>query len=172
MATEILFEEIQATGQKKTRDFFAVLSCMFLFALITNLFIQKGEVTELTGGLFAGLCIIVLAAIFTSIRMITQFRKDGIYIRYPPFQPRFVYFAWSEIKQIQIRKYNALAEYNGWGIKTGLSGKSYTTGGDTGIQLELNNGTLVLIGTNQPNDVEKVLASRLSNKTHIPTAYR
>jgi hypothetical protein len=159
MAKDILLEETQGAGNKTTRDFFRVTAAMFLFALVANLLIQKGEFTKLTNGLFLGLLLLNLAAIFTSTSMVTQIRKDGIYVRYFPFQPSFVHFPWTEIRQVYIRKYDTLTEYNGWGIKIGASGKAYTAGGDTGIQVELSDGTSVLIRTRQPEKVEQVLAA-------------
>lgn len=161
MKPHILFEEIQAAGNRKIQQFFKVTATIFLLALVVNLFIQRGAPSDYTTLLFAGVLLFALAAIFTSIRMVTQIRQDGIYVRYPPFQPSFVRFGWSDIRHAYIRKYNALPEYNGWGIKRGRSGRSYTAGGNIGLQLELYDGTRILIGTNRPADLEQVLASIL-----------
>ncbi|MGE5519521.1 MAG: hypothetical protein ACM3VS_06280 [Candidatus Dadabacteria bacterium] len=159
MASEILFEEIQGTTNKKYSDFFWVTSGIFLVVLIVNLCLQKGRINNLTFALFTGLVLLIIAAIFCGFRMVTQIRKDGIYVRYPPFQPRRVYFPWSDIRQVYLRKYNALPEYNGWGMKLGVSGRCYTAGGDTGLQLQLNDGTLILIGTKMPEHIQQVLIS-------------
>jgi hypothetical protein len=48
-----------------------------------------------------------------------------------------------------VRKYNAIAEYGGWGWRLGLFGKgtAYNISGNEGLQLEFINGKKLLIGT-------------------------
>ena len=61
-----------------------------------------------------------------------------------------------------IRKYDALTEYGGWGIKGGKfwkkdKGTAVNVSGDIGIQLELKSGKKLLIGTQLKNESEMVL---------------
>ncbi|MFL5741998.1 MAG: DUF6141 family protein [Flavisolibacter sp.] len=159
MQKDILFEETQAVGNKTMRQFFLVTSFLFVLALLVNLVIQKGQISNLTRVLTAGLLFLSLATIVINVRLVTRIRKDGIYVRYQPFQASFIRFGWNEIEGVYIREYNAVLEYNGWGIKTGIAGRSYTAGGNTGLQLELRNGTRVLIGTRQPEKLQQLITS-------------
>lgn len=120
--------------------------------------------TGLTAGLLAGLFIFALAAIFSNTKMVTQVRKDGIYVRFPPFQPSFTRFSWDMIRDIYLRKYNALSEYSGWGIKTGPKGKAYTVSGDAGIQIVLRDNTKILIGTQRPDEIAEILINLKKHK--------
>ncbi len=157
MDTGILFEEVQGSGKKSVRDFFKVTAGLFVIALAFNLFKQKGDINQLTTGLFVGLLICALAAIFTSTKMVTQIRKDGIYVRFPPFQSSFNKYSWDIIQELYLRKYDPVSEYNGWGIKVGPAGKGYVVSGDTGIQLELCDNSKVLVGTQRPEEVADIL---------------
>ncbi|NOR28731.1 MAG: hypothetical protein GQ540_09425, partial [Lutibacter sp.] len=59
-----------------------------------------------------------------------------------------------------IRNYDAIFEYGGWGVKFSFrkkKGKSFTTKGDIGLQLELNSGRKILIGTQQKEELQRVL---------------
>ena len=48
-------------------------------------------------------------------------------------------------------------DYGGWGIKYGLKGLAYNISGNFGIQLELKSGSKILIGTQKPDEVKKLL---------------
>lgn len=153
-----MIEEVQGPVRKSFSDFFRVMAVIFLLAVLFNIIKQGGVLTEVSYGLFAGLLVCALVTVFSSFKLVTQIREDGIYVRYLPFLPSFVRFGWTEIEEVYIREFDPLMEYNGWGIKTGVSGRSYTIGGNTiGIQLVLQNGTRVLIGTQRGEEVAVVL---------------
>jgi hypothetical protein len=156
MEAEVLFEEVQG-GNKKASDFFKVLSAIFSITLLINLVMQKAHINQLTEILFTGLVVSLIVLAFSQLKMVTQIRKDGIYVRFPPFQSSFVKYSWIDIAELYIRKYDPLTEYNGWGMKTGVSGRCFTIKGDTGIQLMLQNGSRVLIGTQKPDEILLVL---------------
>src|SRR4051812_42413190 len=126
MRSAILFEEIQGSGKKQVRDFFRVLVLIFLLSLCLNFYLQKGNITAMTILLFTGFAIAALASIISYTRLITQIRTDGIYVRFPPFQPSFDRCEWKDIQDIYIREYNALVEYGGWGIRYSITmGKGF-----------------------------------------------
>ena len=56
-------------------------------------------------------------------------------------------------------------EYGGWGIRTISLKKNiaYTISGDKGLQIELKDGKKILLGTQNPEEVEKIV----SQITHI-----
>ena len=84
-------------GNKSMRQFFLITSFLFVLALLVNLIIQKGQITNLTRVLTVGLLFLSLATIVTNVRLVTRIKKDGIYVRYQPFQASFVRFGWEEI---------------------------------------------------------------------------
>lgn len=91
----------------------------------------------------------------------TRIQEDGIYIKFFPFHWSYKIYKWSDISKAYVRQYNPLGEYGGWGIRFGFgNGKAYNVSGNTGLQLELHNGKKVLIGTNRPDELEKVLSNK------------
>jgi hypothetical protein len=100
-----------------------------------------------------------LPLLFYSARLITEVRTDGIYIRFFPFHLSFLRFAFDSIKACEARTYSPIGEYGGWGIRYSWNGKAYNVSGNQGVQLELNNGKRILIGTQHPLDFMSALRS-------------
>ena len=50
-------------------------------------------------------------------------------------------------------QYNALLEYGGWGVRVSPLGMAFIAG-NTGVQLVLKDGSKVLIGTNQVEEMK------------------
>ena len=106
--------------------------------------------------------IIVLLVFFLIQRITLKTRIDehGISYQYFPFHWTFKTIKWNEIKLTSIRKYNAISEYGGWGIRVGFltkKGKAFTTCGSIGLQLILKNGKKILIGTHKKEELNKAL---------------
>jgi hypothetical protein len=102
---------------------------------------------------------LLLLLCFFSLRLETKINEQGIEVRFFPFHLSFIKISWKEIASVEVRKYSPIGEYGGWGIKYGFSkaGKAYNVSGNKGIQLVLNDGSRLLIGTNKEEEVAKVL---------------
>ncbi|HKZ65505.1 MAG TPA: hypothetical protein VJ111_04085 [Chitinophagaceae bacterium] len=155
MSTDILFEEIQGTDRKNIRNFFKVTAGIFIIALILNLIIKKGNFSNIATALFVGIIICIIAGIFSDIRLITQIRTDGIYVRFIPFEFSFSVYSWDNIQEIYIRKFDPLT--TGIGIRMTPVGRAYVFSGDTGIQIVCKNGSKLLIGTQCPDEIADIL---------------
>ena len=161
MADITLFEEVQGATHS-TVKFFRITGFLFIAALIFNLIRQHGTITNSTQILVVGAIICVLVMMMGSIKMTTLIKEDGIYVSYKPFQPRFVKFEWTNIQTAYIRTVNPLVEYRGWGIKDGPMGRGYLVVGNVGLQLQLKDGTLILIGTQKPEEMEEAVNRMMS----------
>lgn len=153
----ILFEEVQSRTSRQTISFFRVLLIITSVALILNLVVQKGIATSFTHFLIVLLVILLLLSFILPFRLTTQIRSDGIYVRFPPFQPGFAKFYWNDISEVYIRSYDALAEYYGWGLKISANGTGYIVAGNVGIQIILKTGNKVLVTTQKPGEVNEIL---------------
>jgi hypothetical protein len=102
---------------------------------------------------------VLLTALFFTLRLDTEIKQDGIYVRFFPFHLAFRKYSRDEISKIFLRQYNPIKEYGGWGVRAGLfgKGKALNVSGHMGIQIVLTNGTRLLIGTNKPDEAKKVL---------------
>ncbi len=92
-----------------------------------------------------------------SIRLQTKINEDGIHVRFFPFHLNYKTYKWKEISLVEVIKYNPLAEYGGWGLRYGKSGKAYTISGKFGIKIVFLNHSNLLIGTQKAGEVEKIL---------------
>jgi hypothetical protein len=153
----VLYHETQGSAPKKVIDLLKGLAVVFAVCICINLIKNSGSRDSFSNFLLVAFSITVLGVLFTSYKLVMEIKTDGIYVSFPPFLPRTTFYAWSSIEDVYIRQFDPLREYNGWGIKTGLSGFSFTFSGNTGIQLLLKNGDKVLIGTAKPKAVAEVL---------------
>ncbi|OIQ39433.1 MAG: hypothetical protein BM563_04425 [Bacteroidetes bacterium MedPE-SWsnd-G1] len=68
---------------------------------------------------------------------------------------------WNRIQQCHVTKYNSLIKFGGYGYRRCFWGKNkglaLNVGGKYGIQLVLENGKKILIGTQNENDAKRVL---------------
>lgn len=117
---------------------------------------------------YMGLLIMIpVAALLWFCRLETKIDEQAIYVRFVPFINKWKKFTWNELSEAKTRKYNALVEYGGWGLK-GYSTKNraYNISGNLGLQLTFTNGKKVLIGTNKKAQLDDYLLY-LKNKYHI-----
>ena len=108
---------------------------------------------------FLGAFMILLGAflifLFTTMRLLTTVRRDGLYIRYMPFVNRKIDF--QSIDLCEVRMYHPLKEYGGWGIRGGRSGRAYNVRGNRGVQLRFKNGTKLMIGSQQADELARAI---------------
>lgn len=117
----------------------------------------------------------VLSVIFVATSLIfffklkTRIDEKGLYYQFFPFHFSLKLIPWTEIKSAQIRTYDAITEYGGWGLRSWAlwnrkRGKSITISGNKGIQLILRDGQKLLIGTQKEQEANQVLKTYI-NKT-------
>ncbi len=107
---------------------------------------------------------ILFPIFFYKLKLTTEVRKKGIYIRFFPLQLTFKRIAIEKLKKYEIRTYNPILEYGGWGIRYGRKGKAYNVSGNIGIQLEFKNGKRLLIGSQKPEEFYRGIEMGLKNK--------
>jgi hypothetical protein len=87
----------------------------------------------------------------------TQIKNDGIYVRYYPYKSTYRHYKWEQLSKVYVRKYSALGEYGGWGLKGFGDDKVWNVSGNMGIQLVLKDGKKLLIGTKLPEECKRIL---------------
>ncbi|MEY3646640.1 MAG: hypothetical protein RL127_1348 [Bacteroidota bacterium] len=97
-----------------------------------------------------------LPVLFLQMRLTTRITEAGIYVRFIPFHFKEQFYPWDSIESAQVRTYNALMEYGGWGIKYGFNGqgKVYNVSGKEGLQVVFKSGEKLLIGTQKPEEIQ------------------
>jgi hypothetical protein len=104
---------------------------------------------------------VLLPVFLASMRLVTQVRHDGVYLRFVPFHWRWVKIELERIEAVQARTYNPLLEYGGWGIRYGAHGKAYTISGNQGVELKFSNGRTLLIGSQRAEELASVIQGLL-----------
>ncbi|WP_411895441.1 hypothetical protein [Winogradskyella sp. A2] len=141
-----------------------IVSMLVPLGIITGIYLKNPDTfTSLELLLIIGIIIIASGIIFL-FKLTTRIDEFGIHYKFFPFHVRYKTLAWDQIDKAYVRKYNALTEYGGWGIKGGKlwsksKGTSINVSGDIGIQLELKNGKKILVGTQNENDAKNILAT-------------
>ncbi|HEX6853121.1 MAG TPA: hypothetical protein VF139_17125 [Candidatus Polarisedimenticolaceae bacterium] len=79
--------------------------------------------------------------------------------RFFPFhgKPRIVDLR--DVRAARAVTYRPIRDYGGWGIRIGAKGWAYNVSGDRGVELELRDGTLLLIGSQRPEELAAAIES-------------
>jgi len=92
--------------------------------------------------------------------LVIEVKRDYLFIQFVPFTSRKIRF--DEIKHIEARTYNPILEYGGWGIRWGFGNKrAYNISGNQGVDLTLNNGENVLLGSQNPDELASIVSRRV-----------
>ncbi|MCQ6963084.1 DUF6141 family protein [Methanolobus chelungpuianus] len=95
---------------------------------------------------------ILLPLFMSSLRLVTEVRGDGLYIRFRPFHGSYRKFPFDSILSCKVQTYRPVRDYGGWGIRYGIRGKAYNVSGSKGLMLEFVNGKKLLIGSQQAEE--------------------
>ena len=93
-------------------------------------------------------------------RMVVTVGPDEILIRWIPIWRRRIPI--ESIRSCEARTYRPIREYGGWGIRWGPSGKAYNVSGNEGVQLVLEGGKRVLIGSQRAEELAEAIESARS----------
>lgn len=101
---------------------------------------------------------ILIIVLFLVMNLKTSINEKSIAVQFFPFIRKPKAFFWDDIQKIELKKYQPLVEYGGWGIRGLGDDKAYNIKGNIGLKLFLKNGKKVMIGTQNPKDINKVIA--------------
>lgn len=139
-----------------------IISALVPLLIMLNEYIEDESKVSASDFYFTvGLTSVVSSFIFL-FKLNTRIDEKGIHYQFFPFHLRLKNLPWADIEKAYVRKYDAISEYSGWGLKGGFfwkksKGTAINVSGDIGIQLELINNKKLLIGTNQEEQAKQVL---------------
>lgn len=105
---------------------------------------------------------IMLAVIMLWIylmRLVTEVRDDALTVHFVLLWRRKA-IPYQNIRSVEARTYNAIAEYGGWGIRWGARGWAYNVSGNRGVQLQLDDGKELLIGSERAEELAAAIKRR------------
>ena len=100
-----------------------------------------------------------LALLFYSTKLIIEVRDDALLIRFFPLTHQKIPF--EDIRHCEVRTYNPIREFGGWGIRYGRGGKAYNVSGNRGVQIELPTGKRLLIGSQRPEELARAVEAKM-----------
>ncbi len=160
METPPLFKEVQYFRQIWIWAIVLGIDALLIYGLIQQLIYKQSfgdNPMSDTGLIFTTAFTILMTLFFWVWRLETEIRRDGIYVRFFPIHLNFRYYSWEKIQRCYLRTYNPILEYGGWGLRGFGKNRALNVAGNDGIQLELENGAKLLIGTQQPDEAEVAL---------------
>jgi hypothetical protein len=113
---------------------------------------------------------IVLSAIFIFVlseRLVTEIWSDGIRYKFTPLIRRMRHIPLSDIVTAEVVKYRPIIEFGGWGWrKRFLSRKiAFNVSGRIGVRITLKNGSQILFGTQQQEEMKRAVGKMLIRNT-------
>lgn len=138
------------------------ISVIVPILLIVKEYYKENTTMSINEFVFSILGILVSIGFIFFFKLTTRIDEKGIHYQFFPFHFSLKTILWDEIFSAEVRKYNAISEYGGWGLKGGFPfnrkrGKAINIAGNIGIQLVLKNDKKLLIGTQKENDAKRVL---------------
>ncbi|TME62097.1 MAG: hypothetical protein E6I51_07585 [Chloroflexi bacterium] len=105
--------------------------------------------------------VVLIAVLLTLSHLDVDVDERGVRIAFRYLWPARR-IAFGDITTVAVRRYWALWEYGGWGVRLGPAGWAYVTGGDVGVQLRLRRGLPVLIGSRRPEELEAAIRAGMA----------
>ena len=161
-----LFEEVQRFRQPWIILLLLGISLFTIGIFIVGMYQQFvlgepwGDQPMLDTGLILFSSVIIAVVLLVNLivfgmTLTVRVQGSGLYIRYWPFIRRFI--PWDQIDSYKSITYNPMLDYGGWGIKGFGKRMAYNVSGNRGLQLELNNGRHLLLGSQSPERLEQAI---------------
>jgi len=158
MKEKIIFKEEQHF--LNTWLFYLVLGCVTLAiaGMIIPIWIQRDTIESIAFPVVPLLIILAIILFFIRSKLYTIIDESAIYYRFPPFINYEKKLTKSDISELYVRKYKPIWEYGGWGYRIRFGkGKALNVSGNQGLQIVLSNGKGLLIGTQKPEQMRRVI---------------
>jgi hypothetical protein len=120
----------------------------------------------LATSLFAILIPTLALVLLASARLVVEVRPEALRVRFAPFHRRPRTFDLAQIESAEARTYRPIVEYGGWGLRWSFGGRgsAYSVSGNKGVQLLLQDGRRLLIGSRRPEELARAIETARSGR--------
>lgn len=160
----VLFREVQKMDQLWVRLAVGILAVISWYGAYQQLVLRKPFGNNPAPDWIMLVLLLVFGTIFPlffhSLKMITEVRKEGLYICFYPFHFSFKTFPIKTIRRHEVITYNPIRDYGGWGIRYGLKGTAYNAKGNRGVLFEFADGNKVkrlMVGSQTPEKLSEAI---------------
>ena len=106
------------------------------------------------GILFLTILIVLVYLRLMTVRLVTELRSGDLSVGMKGlWRKRRVPLV--DIQSAAPVEYDPVSEYRGWGIRSGPRGKAYIASGNQAVQLQLRDGSQILVGTQSPQELAR-----------------
>ncbi len=101
----------------------------------------------------------LICAFIASMKLVVEAHTEGLRVHFFPIKKLRIPYA--SIARLEARDYRPVKEYGGWGVKFSWSHKAraFTMSGHRGVELFLNNGERVMVGSQRADELASILRS-------------
>lgn len=110
--------------------------------------------------------IFLLAIIFffRQMKLTLILDANNVAYKFRPFHKKNQTIKRRDIKNIAVVTYDPIGDFGGWGIRFGKNAKAYSVRGPYGLEITLNSGKSILIGTTNPEKLSSFLRGKGSSQ--------
>ncbi|QSE97141.1 DUF6141 family protein [Fulvivirga lutea] len=121
-----------------------------------------------TGLILLSMFVILLLAGITLLlffsRLHTRIENDGVSFKFNPFMGKWKNIPIVDIQHFEVKKFNPITEFGGWGYRK-VSGKLLVnTSGNTALFIKTIQNQLIVIGTQFPDEVANTMQKLMNKK--------
>ncbi|MFF2291124.1 DUF6141 family protein [Peribacillus butanolivorans] len=158
----VLYREVQRPRQLLYIIVIILVSGFFWWGVIQQVIygIQFGDKPMSDIGLVISWVLfgLIIPLLAFQVKMITEVRGDGLYIKFVPFHFGYRDFRYQSIRDYKSVSLSSLKRFGGWGIRINLNGERlYNIAGSEGVELRLASGDIVIIGSKNSDELKKAL---------------
>lgn len=149
----------------------AMVMCVYALYQQVVRGIQVGDSPAPNGVMILGfifLCIMLWG--YFKLKLEVWIDADGIHYRFFPLIIKNKLISKEQIQRFEIRKYNPILDYGGWGVRRGFGRKwqrAYNVSGNMGLQLYLTDGKKVLFGTQRSQAIFYAMEEMMKTKIEL-----
>jgi len=147
---------------------------VFAYGFYQQLYLGKpfgdhpsSDKTLILNGIVSVVLISAVIILILSSNLVTEIWSDGVRYKFPPLIRKIKHIPLSEISSAEVGKYNPIIEFGGWGWrKRFLSRKTaYNISGRIGIRVMKKNGSQILFGTRQEEEMKRAVMKMMQQNT-------
>ncbi len=166
---------MEYTERQKFNQWWLWLIMLAVLALtvvpIVQSILASGLIWGEVGPLLVGPAVTALVMILiATLELRTTISKDGIEVKFWPLVTKRIFR--SEIRGARVRTYSAIKEFGGWGYRIRPGAMAINMQGNSGLELALEDGSQLMIGTQQPEALAAFMASYLEEPSESSEALR
>lgn len=161
--TQVVFHEVQPLRQRHTRIVLAVPPVALLFIAVRQIAWHQPWAHPPMSNADLIFLSILLTAVYIrliTVRLVTELRAAELFVGLRGFW-RVRRVPLTIIHSARAVCYDPVSDYRGYGIRSGTHGLGYIAHGNRGVELELIDGSRLLVGSQRPDELAvKILQSR------------